>query len=376
MRLTAGGILCIALACASADANAEPYHLTILPGLGGTSDVAFSINNAGAVVGVSNDIGNVATRATQWSGSSPLDLGPASASYSYAYAVNAVGQSAGYSAFPLAGGGLRFSATKWVGSVATELQGFANSSSFAYGINDLGVIAGLTEYQGQTKATIWSNGLPSVLDGLGGSAGALSINNHGLLVGWSYVGPAGAYVATSWTGGLATELTHLAGATGNSNANDVNDLGQIVGSAQLLVGGSELRAALWENGAAYDLGSLGGKLSAATSINESGVIAGYSQSIDGIVNATMWRGAGPIDLNSLLEVDVLKEGWHLDTAQGINDLGWIVGTASNQRMGVYSAAFMLVPAYSEQVPEPQTLLLVFLGLFGVAAIRLTSIQPR
>jgi len=43
------------------------------------------------------------------------------------------------------------------------------------------------------------------------------------------------------------------------------------------------------------------------------------------------------DLNSFLDARTVSEGWVLTEAMGINDKGWIVGTAYNSTSGVNQA---------------------------------------
>ena len=59
-----------------------------------------------------------------------------------------------------------------------------------------------------------------------------------------------------------------------SRAYDINNVGQIVGLAEVRAG--EHRAFLYAKGTMNDLGTLGGKLSVATGINDNGIVTGYS----------------------------------------------------------------------------------------------------
>jgi probable HAF family extracellular repeat protein len=70
-------------------------------------------------------------------------------------------------------------------------------------------------------------------------------------------------------------IVNLGSLGGNhSSASDVNDLGQVVGSASTPSG--DYHAFLYQNGTMTDLGTLGGTTSYASGINNSGQIVGWS----------------------------------------------------------------------------------------------------
>eukprot|EP00913_Durusdinium_trenchii_P006353 g5965.t1 len=89
-------------------------------------------------------------------------------------------------------------------------------------------------------------------------------------------------------GGEVTLLPALGGS--GSVAWDINDLGQIVGQANL-AGDTLAHAVLWENGGATDLGVWGapGDLSLAQAINNQGQIVGYSEIVaTGARECVLW----------------------------------------------------------------------------------------
>ncbi len=358
----ATGIFAMTIGLGPAAASATPYALTIFNGLGGTSNTALAINNSGHVVGTSNTSGNATTHAVSWKQGALTDLGVAYGQASYAYDINSQGQIAGYSfgAALGSGGGPVFKgvATLWAGgnTVALSNEGFAGA--FGYGINESGVVVGTVSNAGSTSAAKWVGDSFVLLGSLGGASGAAAINSAGDTVGWSYSEGATSFSATYWSGSTASALQRLSGTTGASSAESINDSGTIVGYSALTPGGSGSIATVWFGGVAQALESLGGQTSAANSLNEVGDIVGYSESVDGIVQAALWSGGKITNLNDLLDDASLQAGWHLDTAQDINDYGWIVGTASNARLGIYSAAFLLARE-SHDVPEPSTALLMF-----------------
>jgi probable HAF family extracellular repeat protein len=81
-----------------------------------------------------------------------------------------------------------------------------------------------------------------------------------------------------WDGGAMYPVDHLGG--GTSEVSDMNNLDQVVGGATTADG--SVHAFLWtlgedKRGVIRDLGTLGGRNSFATSINEAGQVVGYSE---------------------------------------------------------------------------------------------------
>ena len=106
-------------------------------------------------------------------------------------------------------------------------------------------------------------------------------------------------------------------------ANSINNSGQVVGESYYREG--YRRAILFDpngSGNNIDLGTLGGQSSRANSINEAGQIVGESQNSQGDWRATLFDSTGSgnnIDLGTL--------GGNSSSANSINDIGQIVGVA-------------------------------------------------
>ena len=245
-----------------------------------TTSAATAVNNSGLIVGYSgnsafSDIGGVMTNLGTLPG----------ATYSVANAVNSSGLIVGYS------GSRAFSD---IGGVMTDLGAFGGTFAEAEGLNDAGEIVGIyTTLGGEDHAFSYDGGVFTDLGTFGGSSSqAVGVNDSGLIVG-DYYTPLGNR-AFSEIGGVMTNLGTLGG---QSDAHAVNNLGQVVGTSD--------------------------------------VVAGY-----GIYNAFSEFGGTITDLNDVTS----SNGTDLATltfATGINDEGQIVGEAINN--SGENVAFLLTP---------------------------------
>jgi probable HAF family extracellular repeat protein len=235
-------------------------------------------------------------------------------------------------------------------------------SSCALAINNSGTVAGRNS---SGELVVWQGGAVKNL-GVKGNIGAIS--DSGTIVG-SFVDGATARAFT-YRDGTLTNLGTLNNAEPNASsaANGINAKGQVVGV-------SNGRAFIYDNGAMRDLGTLGGALSVAKSINARSEIVGMSSDQFGAPTPFAYEGAmralpaptysSAIAINergqivgsgegiygyliddgvytrlSQLPVVVAK-GWRRLEPTGINDRGWIVGTATDAEGNL--RAFLLVP---------------------------------
>jgi probable HAF family extracellular repeat protein len=117
-------------------------------------------------------------------------------------------------------------------------------------------------------------------------------------------------------------------ATSFSEANAINDIGEIVGSSQ--TPDTSWHAVRWTpGGIPLDLGTLGGRQSAAGAINSLGVIVGTSGTLGGRSHAFVWDSGSMVDLGTL-------SGGLWSRANGINNARWVVGAAGTDPDGPYA----------------------------------------
>lgn len=343
----------------ASEANAQSFTYTDLGTLGGSNSWASAINNAGQIAGGSETGGGI-SHATLWSGANATDLTPTNLWGSVAAAINSSGQVAGYSTYGtptstngIPGVGVTTQATVWSGQNQTILTATpppgsditSYTSGTAVGINDAGQVIGHVSNGATLANVLWTDTSASNL----GVLNATGINNAGQVVGQKGIH------ATLLSGSTTVDLGTLGGLS--SVARAINNAGQVVGDARI-ADDSAVHAALWNGATATDLGTLGGSDSSAFALNNLGQAVGTSGN-----HAVLFTAGTVIDLNSFLSASDVNAGWVLESASGINDSGWIVGTAFNASTGI-EHAFVLTPS----VPEPGTYVLTLIGFCGACVV--------
>ena len=282
----------IASAAHAQKAGYEATDLGTLPGKISSSSTA--INASGQVVGGSENVNGI-VHAFIYSNSTMTDLGaftfsgPSSLTPSMAYAVNGAGIVVGAS-----GTGIDQPAGFQSGSVIFLGTIFGNGGvGDAYGINDLNEVVGSST---------------SVINGF---LGPIQNTPHAFLD----------------ISGTFYDLGTIGNAAAKSTAYSINNSGQIVGVSGTSAGYGYDHAFLFSNGVMTDLGTLPGyKFSAATAINASGVITGYSE--DDITNIFPTRHAFIYSGGTMESIGTLPGGMYC-TANAINNLGQVVGNSDN-----------------------------------------------
>jgi probable HAF family extracellular repeat protein len=182
------------------------------------------------------------------------------------------------------------------------------------------------------------------------------------VVGYSYTAGNTEIHATIWNGATATDLGTLGGTY--SQAYAINNAGLVAGVAST-AGDLAYHATLWNGTATNDLGTLGGTNSNANAINHNGRVVGWALNTNDVDQlATLWDGSTATNLNSFLDGASSDAGWKLISANGINDKGWIVGSAYNYQ--TYQSKGFLLSVIA--VPEPETYVMFLVGLGLISSI--------
>ena len=230
------------------------------------------------------------------------DLGSLKEPCSRAYAANAAGQVVGAADY-----GNASQAFLWDKGKMSGIGTYDYCQSEALDINDTGTVVGwarLAANRQMLRAIVWRDGKATDL----GAGTAEAVNKAGHVVGGGM--GLGAYMHD---GAKAIGLGTLPGHDTLAVAYGINNSDEVVGYVQRE---AVTRAFYWKNGKMTDLGTLGGLRSMAFAINDSGQIAGWAETADGVEHASVWVKGRIADLG------VAKGG---SRAYGINNAGEVVG---------------------------------------------------
>lgn len=320
-------------------AAADP--VVALPTLGGANAQADDINDLGQIAGWSERAGG-AVEATVWTSEVPSGLGLAPGTrFSFATAINEVGEVAGYSELGTVPGdpGNPRTATFWGARGVVDIgaaMGF--TYSIGYDINDSGVVALRGDHPapyGFSIGWVWSQamgGIQAGADPIYRFGANFGINNLNDVVGYGAAGFDGAqailarFDGTRWETGI--EIGPQA-VRAPAVANAISDNGIIVGQAG--DGGVHVfEAALYtldRDKPVVWLDTLDDfEDSTALDVNEAGLIVGEALHFGAAgyeIRAVVWVDEEIYDLNHLLRP---TSPFHmLISASGVNANGDVVG---------------------------------------------------
>jgi probable HAF family extracellular repeat protein len=333
------------------------YTITDLGTLGGNNSAPSWITNSGDVIGTSetgqfDTFGNAIVHAFQWQGGVMEDLETLGDIDSAGLGGNNRGVTVGYNSYNIN------HALLWYQGAATDLGTLVGPSgqSQAQLVNNEGQAVGTSQAaDGTIHAVVWSHGAISDLGTLGGPGSSTSsigngINDVGQIVGDSQEDTISnpllgfpPFFPTLWDKGSATKLGGEPSYAFAGDAFSINNKGQVVG--RIAVADAKERAVghayFWEAGVMRDLGvPAGDDNSEANSLNELGQIVGdagvgfifYSPD-----RALLWQNGEMFDLNTLIAPD---SGYYLIKAFDVNARGQIAVCAVQQSTGDVHAALL------------------------------------
>lgn len=373
------GLALTPLAPAFASTTSGPvlYQITDLGTLGGGASYAWAINSSGLVVGTSETSVNDAS-------GSPLkhafrydtvlhDLGtPTSTTQSAAFAVNATGQVAGYSDYPIAGSSAAhaFRYDPVTGFLDLGVNGSMVNESYAFGINSSGSVTGwyFPAYTVPDQPFVYDSSFHNYAASGDFLVGINDSNGIAGSAQYSYGSETRDAAAVFANGGNPTVIGPSNSTSGgpNSYGTAINNNGLAVGYLDYSHSGfgyQNLSHAFSYNtatGTETDLGApLGTDTSRAFGVNQSGDAVGTAyaggnapflrltyityQQYFSYKYAALFQRGNAYNLNDLL-TGLNTTGLTLGSAQGINDSGQIVGFGVTPSGAMH--AFLLTPTTS------------------------------
>jgi len=336
------------------------YSITDLGTVGGNNSIPYWITNTGDVIGHSETgefdaFGNTIIHSFRWRNGVMEDLGTLGDVNSTGLGGNDKGEVVGNNWYNVNHALVWYNgATSDLGTLVGP-----GGYSWAQQVNDEDQAVGASAAaDGTFHAVLWNRGVINDLGTLGGPntstfSLANGINDLGQVVGDSQqnttVDPIlgfPAFYPTLWDNGVATKLGGVPSYAFAGDAFNINNKSQVVGRIAVADPneGAVAHAYFWQSSVMRDLGvpaGLGDDNSEANSLNDNGQIVGDSGVgfILGYIqnHALLWQNGGWIDLNTVIPSD---SGYHLIVAFDVNASGQIVVCAVQLSTGNIRAALL------------------------------------
>jgi probable HAF family extracellular repeat protein len=361
--------LIVAALLASSPAHAG-YTITDL----GAGGIVQDINNAGQVVGYYLN-SDYSSNAFIYSGGTLTNLGAFGNFAATATGINNNGQVV-ISTHDVFNGTAEQHANNWsyiydsTSGTTKTIGQFVNGGQ-AYDINNAGQVSGAFTVGTVNHAFLYQNGDANVTDiGTWGNqtlpSSSVYINASGQVAGVAYTTTLSnqqinsAYIS-DLNGQNAVNIGNLGSTDSGLTVYGLNDLGQVVGRSRTADG---ILHYYFYDGNMLDMSTVfpDAKTVYARGLNNNGQVVGYYIDANNVRHAYLYENGNITDFWGQVSN---ADGWTLSSVTGINDNGWIIGSASID--GV-SHAILLTPD-AAPVPIPAAAWLLGSGLIGLVGYR-------
>src|SRR5689334_14499160 len=291
--------------------------------LGGSSALAFDLNDFDQTTGYAYAVGDVDFRAFLGAGRTLLDLGSLGGASSVGRSINNASAVTGYSFVSLTSADFHAFVSRQ--GAMTDLGTLGGPTSAGVDINDNGEVAGDSDLAGGLSyhGFFHDGVVMRDIGTLGGTfSSVIDLNNLGQVTGSARTAAEEDH-AYLYSGGSILDLGTLGGNFSIGYA--INDAGVVAGDSALA--GDLVQGFVWNQGVMTSVGHLGSQFSSVWGLNNSNHVVGVSSDAQGVSRPFLWRNGSLLDLNTTLPAG---SGWVLDAAYFINDAGQIVGTGLYQ----------------------------------------------